>query len=596
MKKYFMKLKLAHRLFLIIIIFFLIPFVLLYFASYGQAESIIKEKIRNIKDKNIHQVGNNIENMCINLVNASNYLVSLDIYGQVAIPSDAYNLLTAYHTADTLIRNINNSMLNSQAEINIFSKDSLLYSTDSNQNINYQGFYESYIKKNEERNHTAAFLSSVHPSYIKYKTQEYISYIQRIPTIPQQSFYLVISLPVSAFKTSLNSTTGTMILLDSYGNTICRFPDSKEDYSKITEFAAKASGSASEDLIYLSMKESKDMLTVYPMSVYRWKLLNVYSPSWLYAEIYELRRLVIVLSFIPIALCLSLTFYCIYKQLKPLLHLKESMEVVSRGNLEPTIELTDSQDEIGVLAQTFQRMLRQINLLIGTIRQKEEEKNNLKFEVLLAQINPHFLFNTLNSIKWMSVVAGTSNITSTITSLGRLLEISMNKTNDILPIEEEITNIKSYVQIQSICYPGRFKVKYDIDGDILTYLTPKLILQPLVENSILHNIEHREFLEIYISGEKRENLLIFTVWDNGIGIPIEQLHSVIFSNKSSKKGQVFRGIGVYNIHERIRLIYGEKYGLRYESDGNSYTKAMITFPVSIKERMEIQHDKDTYCR
>ncbi len=118
----------------------------------------------------------------------------------------------------------------------------------------------------------------------------------------------------------------------------------------------------------------------------------------------------------------------------------------------------------------------------------------------------------------MSIVAHTDNITTTITSLGRLLEISMNKLNDRISIEDEIMNIKSYSQIQQIRYPGRFEIIYNIDTSILKLYTLKLVLQPIVENSIIHNIECREFLTITISGQCISNTVILKVHDNGIGI------------------------------------------------------------------------------
>ena len=148
-------------------------------------------------------------------------------------------------------------------------------------------------------------------------------------------------------------------------------------------------------------------------------------------------------------------------------------------------------------------MVTEIGHLIEEIQVTQTRERELRFEMLLAPINPHFLFNTLNSIKWMSVMSGTEHITNTITALGRLLEISMNKVNDVLPIEEELENIKSYIKIQQVRYPGRFDVTYHIEKGILKEHTLKLILQPLVENSILHNIEARDFLMIDISGRCR---------------------------------------------------------------------------------------------
>lgn len=588
MKKYFMKLKLSYRLFLIIIFCFLIPYIVLFFCSYWRAESIIKEKTEEVEGNNIRQVGNIIENMCLNIVNASNYLVSLNIYDSLSRDiSNPYDFLTAYQTADGLIQNINNSLLNAKADINIFTESTLLYSTDSAQDVDYHEFYNSYIRENDTLFDYSPYFSGVHPSYTRYKEENYISCIRKISDLREENCYLVISMPVSAFENTLNSAMGTMILLDSSGNVICQSVGKTKDYSDIAAIALRKSlADASNILTRFSVKNTNEMVTVYPVSVYSWKLLNITSASSLYAEMYQLRIIILILSLIFIAICLSFTFYCIYHQLKPLLLLKEDMEAVGRGNLKTPVTVIDSLDEIGILTQTFHNMLEQLNALIDAVKRKEQKENELKFEILLAQINPHFLFNTLNSIKWMAVVAHADNIATTITSLGRLLEISMNKVNDILPVREELTNIKSYIQIQKVRYPGRFEVQYDIDENILSCSTPKLILQPLVENSILHNVEHQDFLIIRISAKKECNLLEFTVWDNGCGIPQEKLKTLLQSDKESKSGQVFKGIGVRNVYDRIQLIYGNNYGLRYESDGQSYTKAILTFPEMISSELK----------
>lgn len=574
-----MKMKLSYRLFLIIILCFLIPYVLLYFGSYWRAENIIREKTEDVEEENIQQVGSIIENQCLNIINASNYLVSLDHYGHLLHQErGTYDFLSEYQTVNGLIQNVNNSLLNARADISIFSESTLLYSTAVFQSVEFQEFYHLYIEENDHLDNYSPFFSKVHESYINIKTENYISCIRRISKFDEENFYLVISFPVSAFEPGLNSAMGTMILLDSAGSIICQSPDTPEDYSGIAAAALESRGESEEAFKHLEISGTNNMATAYDLPLYGWTLLNVTSRSFLYAEIYQLRTIILALSLVLIGICLAVTFYCIYHQLKPLLLLKKNMESVIRGNLKAEVTVVDSQDEIGVLTRTFHNMLGEINVLIDKVKKKEREENELRFEMLLAQINPHFLFNTLNSIKWMSVVARTDNITATITSLGRLLEISMNKVNDILPVREELTNIKSYIQIQQIRYPGQFEVQYDIDDSILSCPTPKLILQPLVENSILHNVEHRDFLTIRITGKKKDGLLEFTVWDNGCGIAPEKLPTIIRPGSGAKSGKVFNGIGVYNVHERIRVIYGNSYGLRYESDGHSYTKAILAFP------------------
>ena len=177
----------------------------------------------------------------------------------------------------------------------------------------------------------------------------------------------------------------------------------------------------------------------------------------------------------------------------------------------------------------------------------------------------------------------------------------MNKVNDMLPIEEELENIKSYIKIQQVRYPGRFDVAYHIEEGILKEHTLKLILQPLVENSILHNIEARDFLMIDISGRCENGIIILQVQDNGTGMDADTMKEILKPKKQGKKGYVFSGLGVSNVQERIQLAYGPDYGLQYDSDGNSFTTVTIRFPQhkqidSLLSKRRENTDKGTDCR
>ena len=547
MKQTFMKLNLSCRLFLIIIVLFLIPYLSLFSWAYRKAEIIIRTKAQSLEKENLSQTRNDIENLCLNIAKASDYLISLDHYGVLYRESEqkGYAYLKCWQYVDEQIQNANNALLNSSADISVLSKDRLLYSTLSYQKFRYQDFFREQVV-------STTYFSNAHKSYRNFENdQTFISYIRELPSFCSQSYYLVISIPANNFSKLLGTAAGTMELTDSAGNTICgvRSPQNNESFREETS-----------------------------ISLSGWKLEDTISTDFLYRDIYQLRLFTFAVSLVLLMACLLVTFSAIYAQLRPLLKLKEQMELVMSGNLNAEVATTNSRDEISSLSRTFNNMVNEISHLINEIQVTQKRESELRFEMLLAQINPHFLFNTLNSIKWMSVVSGTDHITTTITSLGRLLEISMNKVNDVLPLGEELENIRSYIQIQQVRYPGRFDVFYHIDDSLLDCRTLKLILQPLVENSILHSIEHRDYLSIDISGKLSEDLIILCVKDNGTGMTKEQMEQILKPKTHAEKGYVFSGLGVCNVEERIRLAYGPDYGLEYNSDGYSYTEVTITFP------------------
>lgn len=565
-----MKLNLSCRLFLIIIVLFLVPYLTLFSWVYKKAETIIRDKAQSLERENLNQTKNDIESLCLNMIQASDYLISLNNYSVLYRESatKGYSYLKCWQDANEQIQNVNNSLLSSNADISVLSNDQLLYSTLPQQKFRFEDFFAEQIVP-------SVYFTNAHQSYRRFESnQTFVSYIRKLPPFSPKSFYLVISLPASSFSNLLGSTAGTMGLCDSSGYTICGIH---------------------------TPKGSKDFQEEISIHLSGWRLTDTISTEFLYQDIYELRTFMFVVSLGLLMICLLATFFAIYSQLRPLFKLKEQMQQVMAGNLNAEIATTDSKDEISSLSRTFNNMVTEIGHLIEEIQVTQKRESELRFEMLLAQINPHFLFNTLNSIKWMSVMSGTEHITNTITALGRLLEISMNKVNDVLPIEEELENIKSYIKIQQVRYPGRFDVTYHIEKGILKEHTLKLILQPLVENSILHNIEARDFLMIDISDRCENGIIILQVQDNGTGMDADTMKEILKPKKQGKKGYVFFGLGVSNVQERIQLAYGPDYGLQYDSDGNSFTTVTIRFPQhkqidSLLSKRRENNDKGTDCR
>ena len=568
-KHTFMKLNLSCRLFLIIIVLFLVPYLSLFSWAYKKAETIIRDKAQSLERENLNQTKNDIESLCLNMIQASDYLISLNNYGVLYRESatKGYSYLKCWQDANEQIQNVNNSLLNSNADISVLSNDQLLYSTLPQQKFRFEDFFAEQVVP-------SVYFTNAHQSYRRFESnQTFVSYIRKLPPFSPKSFYLVISLPASSFSRLLGAAAGNMELWDTSGYSICGIHTPKDVKYFQEEISIPLSG---------------------------WRLTDTISTEFLYQDIYELRTFTFVVSLGLLMICLLATFFAIYSQLRPLFKLKEQMQQVMAGNLNAEIATTDSKDEISSLSRTFNNMVTEIGHLIEEIQVTQKRESELRFEMLLAQINPHFLFNTLNSIKWMSVMSGTEHITNTITALGRLLEISMNKVNDVLPIEEELENIKSYIKIQQVRYPGRFDVAYHIEEGILKEHTLKLILQPLVENSILH-IEARDFLMIDISGRCENGIIILQVQDNGTGMDADTMKEILKPKKQGKKGYVFSGLGVSNVQERIQLAYGPDYGLQYDSDGNSFTTVTIRFPQHkqidslLSERRE-NNDKGTDCR
>lgn len=256
--------------------------------------------------------------------------------------------------------------------------------------------------------------------------------------------------------------------------------------------------------------------------------------------------------------------------------LQKNMKSVEEGDM--TIRVTsDAKDEIGDLIRGFDSMIRKINHLIHEVYEGKILQRKYEMRALQAQINPHFLYNSLSLINWKALEAGKEDISRLTLALSSFYRTSLNRGNNVLTIEREVENMKSYLEIQSCMHDNSFDVVMDIDESIYPYETLNLMLQPLVENAIEHGIDLLEDRKGYIKiiGRTDEDKIYLIVEDNGVGIEPELLESILEFKT--------RGYGVRNVNERIKLFYGEKYHLQIESEVGRGTRSIITIPKRIPE-------------
>jgi len=250
------------------------------------------------------------------------------------------------------------------------------------------------------------------------------------------------------------------------------------------------------------------------------------------------------------------------------------------GNLKVNLNLPVGRDEVSILYRSFNDMMRQINTLISEVYEGQIREKDAELRALQAQINPHFLYNTLDSINWLAMDSGNDQIVFINSALADLFRYTTDNSSNLVTLKDELDQVKNYVNIQSICYENRFEVTYNIEPDILDTVCPKLILQPLVENAILHGIEKSEKPgHIHISGMMDKNIVSVSIYDNGAGCNVDKLNAFIGGDHDFVATS--QGYGIKNVNQRIKLKFGEDFGLRYENNvRNEGITAIITLPLS----------------
>ena len=318
-------------------------------------------------------------------------------------------------------------------------------------------------------------------------------------------------------------------------------------------------------------KKSNYLIVSADAGVDAWQII-VYQPQKMMArEIQTL--LVLVMGIIAVCIITSVVASLAFSRfvVRDIKRLRDNMQAVEEGNMELMVT-SDAGDEVGSLIRGFGSMLGEINRLIHEVYESKLTQRKSEMTALQAQINPHFLYNSLSLINWKALEAGQQDISKITLALSSFYRTSLNRGKNVLTIEKEIENMKSYLEIQLCMHDNDFDVIMDIDEEILPYQTLNLLLQPLVENAIDHGIDLKEDGRGYIKiiGRKDAENIYLTVEDNGVGIEPEILSSILeFKTK---------GYGVRNVNQRIRLYYGEEYCLRIESEVGKGTRCTINIP------------------
>lgn len=315
----------------------------------------------------------------------------------------------------------------------------------------------------------------------------------------------------------------------------------------------------------------------------QWKLIQIIPYNEIVSEPKQLMKQVLIASLLILTMVFIVLLAFSSKITLPIRKLVSLMKKVEEGDMDVRVQ-PKGVDEISVLGQAFNKMMLKQKELISRISEEERrlaeeqrKKDEIKLEMLMAQINPHFLFNTLNTIKWTAIMGATDTVAEMVSNLGTLLERSLKRGKDTITLNEEIENVKSYIYIQRIRFKNRFDVDFDIPNELQNCLVLRFILQPIVENSIIHGLAEKEYGGlIRIKAFKNSDNLEITVTDNGMGMDKNKAEQLL-KNVNIDKNRL-SGIGLVNVNERIHLNYGPQYGLKIESITGRGTEVKLVLP------------------
>lgn len=318
------------------------------------------------------------------------------------------------------------------------------------------------------------------------------------------------------------------------------------------------------------------LVTVKTISYTGWKIVSVVPMSAFNMGMHETRLFFVLLLILSMLMIIFLNQMVSSSIAKPLEKLNDSVKEWEAGNMQPDIYI-GGFTEVEHLARTLKSTVEQIRRLMDDVLLEQEEKRKSELDALQSQINPHFLYNTLESITWMIEGERYEDAVFMISQLASLFRISLSKGKTIIRVEDEIKHAQNYMNIQKIRYKNRFQVDFQIADEIKDCCTVKLIVQPLLENAIYYGVEGMDDEgEIHVVGYRDGDDVCIEVQDNGLGMPEEMVEKLLTENEHVPKHG--SGVGVINVHNRIRIRFGEQYGLEIESEPDEGTTVRIRIP------------------
>ncbi|WP_417045496.1 sensor histidine kinase [Enterocloster sp.] len=334
------------------------------------------------------------------------------------------------------------------------------------------------------------------------------------------------------------------------------------------------------------------VITVKSVGYTGWKLIGVAPRQTVSLNSLKTQLLVVFVAAFILFLMSLVNSYISSRITTPIRKLELSVNEIEKGNLNAKVDAEGSY-EIRHLGQSVQNMAKQIQVLMADIVSEHEKKRKQEFDTLQSQINPHFLYNTLDIIVWMIENEKPDQAVKAVTALARFFRISLSRGKSIITVKDELEHVRNYLMIQHMRFKNRFSYTIEAEDEVLELASLKLMLQPLVENAIYHGMEFMDGDgEIFISAWKEGEDLYLKVSDNGLGMTEEQV-ARLFSDTPHTGSSRGSGIGVKNVNERIRLYFGSEYGLSIESEPDEGTVVTIHLPaVAYSEiRQKEEHDK-----
>ncbi|WMT40573.1 sensor histidine kinase [Paenibacillus sp. D2_2] len=436
-------------------------------------------------------------------------------------------------------------------------------------------------------------------SHANYKDEEVVSFVRAVLDPETQAVQGVVLIDFKArliaevVRDVRLGKSGYLIVIDDKGDALYAPKNSIVDQLDRERILIDNAGDFTEKI------DGKPMQILFQKSSFTgWTTVGVFPMQERIQGINEINLYIVSFVFLVSLLGIAASYYLSYSISRPIIQLSSFMHKVENGNMSIRYN-GKRRDEIGMLGKSFNQMLAQIKRLLRQVNEEQRLKREAELRSLQAHIQPHFLYNTLDTIQWLARKDGAYEATEVVESLSRLFRIGLSRGKEIIPLADEFEHIRSYLMIQKTRYKDKLNYSIDIDPDLMNLFVIKLILQPVVENAIYHGIKERRgpgFISIRASADK--DIVVITIEDDGNGMTedklkllrtqLDQVGKADYTQptpqeRGEEESGPLKSYGLRNVQERIRLSYGEPYGISIDSQWKKGTIVTIRHPIMHRE-------------
>ncbi len=553
-----------------------ISFIIIMLAIYSVTFVLLYNKFKETNE-------NNMKNISMQLASQTENAINSYIYELTEICN---NIVFSSYLNPNKEAEVINSIVNTRKDINSI----IIFNNDGSVRAKTSGnLLKSNVKYNEQswfllasKTKRDVYFSEPHVQNLyEGKYPWVISLTKRINfygAINTNSKVLLMDIPITEIENRVNRIKlgehGYSYIADRYGNIIYHPKLQLINYNLVDEEMEFALSKPDGNYKFTINGEEAFINTRSFMQT-GWRLVTVSYVSDIMVPQQELTSFVfitVIFGIITIVVVASLISGLVSK---PVTTLEKSMELVEQGNFEATVDVR-GDFEVERLSSTYNKMVTRIKELIAENEKEHEEKRKSEINALQMQIKPHFLYNTLESIIWMAEKNNNHAVINMTSALAKLFRISLSKGREIISVADELLHAENYLVIQKMRFEDKIDYEITSTKEAKRLCTLKLILQPIVENAIYHGIQPlNEKGLIKVDAHTTEDALIFTVKDNGVGMSEELINLILEEKHISKEKS---GVGILNVHKRIKLYYGKDYGLSIKSEIDVGTTVTLTLP------------------